>query len=43
MKLDDTMSMYGVYNTETLDKLIKTVHEIHNATSLHKNIVCRRA
>ena len=32
MKLDDTMLMYGVYNAETLGKLIKTVHEIHNAT-----------
>ena len=27
MKLDDTMLMYGIYNAETLDKLIKTVHE----------------
>ena len=30
MKLDDTMLMYGIYNAGTLDKLIKTVHEIHN-------------
>ena len=33
MKLDDTMLMYGIYNTETLEKLIKRVHEMHNATS----------
>ena len=33
MKLDNTMLMYGVYNVETLEKLIETVHEIHNATS----------
>ena len=33
MKLDDTMLMYGIYNVEMLDKLINTVHEIHNATS----------
>ena len=33
MKLDDTMLMYGVYNAETLEKLIKTVHDIHNALS----------
>ena len=33
MKLDDTMLMYGIYNAETLEKLIKTVHKIHNATS----------
>ena len=33
MKLDDTMLMYGIYNAETLEKLINTVHEIHNVTS----------
>ena len=33
MKLDDTMIMYGVYNVETLKKLINTVHEIHNVIS----------
>ena len=36
MKLDDTMLMYGIYNAETLDKLIKTVHKIHNTTSSHE-------
>ena len=36
MKLDDTMLMYGVYNAEILEKLINTVHEIHNATSSHE-------
>ena len=35
MKLDDTMLMYGIYNAEALQKLIKTVHEIHNTTSSH--------
>ena len=30
--------MYGVYNTEILEKLLKTVHEIHNATSSHENV-----
>ena len=38
MKLDDTMLMYGIYNAETLDKLINTVHEIHNATSSHEKL-----
>ena len=38
MKLDDTMLMYGIYNMETLGKLIKTVHEIHNATSSHEKL-----
>ena len=38
MKLDDTMLMYGIYNAETLEKLIKTVHEIHNTTSSHEKL-----
>ena len=36
MKLDDTMLMYGIYNAETLKKLIKSVHKIHNTTSSHE-------
>ena len=35
MKLDDTMLMYGIYNAEILEKLIKTMHKIHNITSSH--------
>ena len=38
MKLDDTMLMYGIYNAETLEKLIKTVHEIHNTTFSHEKL-----
>ena len=38
MKLDDTMLMYGIYNAEMLERLIKTVHKIHNTTSLHKKL-----
>ena len=38
MKLDDTMLMDGIYNAKTLEKLINTVHEIHNATSSHENM-----
>ena len=30
--------MYGVYNTETLEKLINTVHDIPNATSSHEKL-----
>ena len=32
-------SMYGVYNTETLEKLINTVHNIHNTTSSHERLI----
>ena len=38
MKLDDTMLMYRIYKAETLENLIKTVHEIHNTTSSHEKL-----
>ena len=38
IKLDDTMLMYGIYNAETLEKLIKTVHEIHDTTSSYEKV-----
>ena len=38
LKLDNTMLMYGIYNAETLEKLINTVQEIHNVTSSHKKL-----
>ena len=31
MQLENSMLMYGIYNAETLKKLINTVHHIHNA------------
>ena len=30
--------MYGIYNAETLEKLINTVHNVHNKTSLHERL-----
>ena len=36
MQLGNSMLMYGVYNVETLEKLITTVHNIHNTTSSHE-------
>ena len=38
MRLDNTMLIYGIYNAETLEKLINTVHEIHNTTSSHETL-----
>ena len=38
MKLDNSMLMYGIYNAETLEKLIYTVHKIHNTTSSHERL-----
>ena len=37
IKLDSTMLMYGIYNAETLEKLINTVQEIHNVTSSQRD------
>ena len=31
--LEDSMVMYGVYNSDTLEELIKTVHKLHNTTT----------
>ena len=38
LKLDNTMLMYGIYNAETLEKLINTVLDIHNVTSSHERL-----
>ena len=38
IRLDDAMLMYGIYNVETLEKLIKTVQEIHNTTSSNEKL-----
>ena len=32
------MPMYGIYNVEMLEKLINTVHRIHNVTSSHEKL-----
>ena len=32
------MLMYSIYNAETLEKLINTVHNIHNVTSSHERL-----
>ena len=38
MQLENSMLMYSVYNAETLEKLIDTVHQIHNTTSSHERL-----
>ena len=38
MQLENSMLMYGVYNAETLEKFINTVHQIHNITSSHERL-----
>ena len=36
IQLENAMLMYSIYNAETLENLINTVHHIHNTTSSHK-------
>ena len=38
MHLEDSMAMYGISNAETLEKLINTVHCIHNFTSPNERL-----
>ena len=38
IQLENSMLMYGIYNDETLEKLIDMVHQIHNNTSSHKRL-----
>ena len=38
MQLENSMLMYGVYNAEVLEKLINTVHQIHNTTSSYERL-----
>ena len=38
LKLNNNMLMYGIYNADTLEKLINTLQEIHNVTSSHERL-----
>ena len=38
MHLENTLVMYGIYNAETLEKLIKTVHTLHHMQSLYESL-----
>ena len=38
MHLKDTLVIYGVYSTETLEKIIKTVHALHSRQSMYKSL-----
>ena len=38
MMLENSMLMYGLYHVETLEKLITTVHNMHNITSSHERL-----
>ena len=36
--LEDSMVMYGVYNSDTLETLINTVHKVHNKTTWNERL-----
>ena len=38
IQLENSMLMYGIYNAETLEQLINTVHHIHNTTSSNEKL-----
>ena len=42
MHLEDSMVMYSIYNAETKEKLITTVHHMHNFTSLNEKLFARQ-
>ena len=42
MQLENSMLIYGIYNAETLEKIINTVHNIHNTTSLYERLFVRQ-
>ena len=37
-QLEDSMVMYGSYNSDTLEKLINTVHKMHNKTTWNEKL-----
>ena len=38
IQLENSLLMHGIYNAETLEKLINTVHHIFNITSTHEKL-----
>ena len=38
IQLENSMLMHGIYNAETLEQLINTVHHIHNTTSSNEKL-----
>ena len=38
MHLENTLVMYGIYNTETLENLVKTVHSLHSTQTLYESL-----
>ena len=39
--MGDSLVMYDIYNLDTLEKLINTVHKMHNTTTWNENLFAR--
>ena len=42
MHLENTLVMYGVYNAEMLERLIKTVHALHSRQMMYESLFADR-
>ena len=38
MHLENTLVMYGIYNADMLEKLVKTVHALHSRQTLYESL-----
>ena len=38
MHLENTLVMYGAYNAEMLETLVKTVHALHSRQTLYESL-----
>ena len=38
MHLENTLIMYGIYNAETVEELVKPVHALHSRQSLYESL-----
>ena len=43
MHLEKTLVIYKFYNTEMLERLIKTIHALHSRQTIHKSLFPGRA
>ena len=42
MHLENTLVMYGVYNEEMLERLIKIVHTLHSRQTMYESLFVGR-
>ena len=42
MQLETPMAIYGIYNAETLEQIINTVHHIHNTTLSNQRLFAEK-